>query len=119
MEISKIDLDDFKLVIKLLFLRLDYKIESNSLDIEGDYIVEKEEIKIVIRTLYKNENKLVSTSEIEKFNEDLITIYNLKGYLITNTKFDLDYSKNLYLFDKRIRLFDIIEIKRLTKDKNI
>jgi hypothetical protein len=113
MEINKLDNVDFKLVIKLFFLRLDYKIESNSMNIGGDYIVEKEEIKIAVRTLYKNENEFVSTSEIEKFNNDLLTTYNLKGYLITNTKFDLEYSNNLYLFDKRIRLFDRVEIERL------
>jgi hypothetical protein len=114
MKIDKTDLTDFKLVIKLLFINLDYRIESNLLNIKDDYIVQKEEIQIVIRILYKEENTLVSISEIEEFNEDLFTHYNLNGYLITNTKFDLDYSNNLYLFDKRIRLFDRIEIERLT-----
>ena len=85
------------------------------MSIEDDYIVEKEGIKIAIRILYKKENNLVSKSEIEIFNEDLLTHYNLKGYLITNTKFDLDYSNNLYLFDRRIRLFDRVEIERLNK----
>ncbi len=117
MELSKIDLDDFKLVIKLLFINLDYRIESNLLSIEDDYIVEKEGIKIVIRMLYKEENSLVSISEIEKFNLDLLIYYNLKGYLLTNTKFNLDYSNNLYLFDKRVRIFDIVEIERLKKIK--
>lgn len=115
MEINKLDSDAFKLVTKLLFINLDYLIDSKLLSIKDDYIVEKEEIKIVIRTLYKEENTLVSVSEIEGFNEDLHTHYNLKGYLITNTKFDLDYSNNLYLFDKRIRLFDRVEIERLYK----
>lgn len=115
MELNKLDLDTFKLVTKLLYINLDYLIDSKPLCIEDDYIVEKEEIHIVIRTLYKEENTLVSVSEIEGFNKDLLTHYNLKGYLITNTKFDLDYSNNLYLFDKRIRLFDRIEIERLTK----
>jgi hypothetical protein len=114
MELNKIDSVDFKLVIKLLFINLDYLIDSKLLSNEDDYIVEKEGIKIAVRILYKEKNSLVSKSEIEQFNEDLLTQYNLKGYLITNTKFDLDYSNNLYLFDKRIRLFDKIEIERLT-----
>lgn len=114
MELNKLDLDTFKLVTKLLFINLDYLIDSKPLSIEDDYIVEKEGIIIVIRILYKEGNSLVSISEIEQFNEDLLTHYNLKGYLITNTKFDLDYSNNLYLFDKRIRLFDSVEIERLT-----
>ena len=114
MEINKLDIDTFKLAVKLLFINLDYLIDSKPLSIEDDYIVEKEGIIIVIRILYKEGNSLVSISEIEQFNEDLLTHYNLKGYLITNTKFDLDYSNNLYLFDKRIRLFDSVEIERLT-----
>jgi hypothetical protein len=113
MEINKLDIDAFKLVIKLLFINLDYLIDSKPFSNENDYIVEKEGIKIVVRILYKEKNSLVSKSEIEQFNEDLLTQYNLKGYLITNTKFDLDYSNNLYLFDKRVRLFDKIEILRL------
>ena len=117
MEIIKIDLDDFNLVIKLLFIKLDYLIDTKPLSIKDDYIVEKEGIRIVIRILSKEENGLVSKSEIEQFNIALLSQYNLKGYLITNTKFDLDYSNNLYLFDKRIRLFDNIEILRLYKIK--
>lgn len=117
MDLNKIDLNDFKLVIKLLFINLDYRIEPNLFNIDDDYIVEKEGIKIVIRILYKKENNLVSKSEIEQFNIDLFTYYNLKGYLITNTKFDLDYSNNLYLFDKRVRLFDVVELGRLNKIK--
>ena len=113
MEINKLDIDTFKLAVKLLFINLDYLIDSKPLSIEDDYIVEKEGIKIVIRLLYKEKNSLVPISEIEEFNEDLLTHYDIKGYLITNTKFDLDYSNNLYLFDKRIRLFDYNEINRL------
>ena len=115
MEINKIDLDDLKIVIKLLFINLDYLIDSKLFSIEDDYIVEKEGIQIVIRILYKEENSLVSISEIEQFNKNLLAHYNLNGYLVTNTKFDLDYTNNLYLFDKSIRLFDRVEIQRLIK----
>jgi hypothetical protein len=110
-------MNEFNHRVFTIFERLDYcKITDNNL-LKNDVIIEKETIQFVVRILYKKERELVTKYEIELFNVNLLNHYDLKGYLITNTKFDIDYSNNLYIFDNRIRLFDYDEIQRLSMKK--
>lgn len=108
-------MDELNLKIISILKKLDYTICDNLKTLNKDLIVEKEEIFIVVRLLNKKQSEIVSKFEIESFKNDLEKEYNLKGYLITNTKFDLDYSNNLYIYNGRIRLFDKNEIERLSK----
>ncbi len=96
-----------------IFEKLDYyKIIDKKL-LKDDVIIEKETIQFVVRILNKENEELVSLFDIKNFYEELICHYKIKGYLITNTKFNLDYSNNLYIYNGRIRLFDNTEIERL------
>jgi hypothetical protein len=104
---------DFNQKVFSIFKKLEYRTLSDKLLLKNDKIIEKETIEFVVRIIYKEIDELVSKFEIENFNEELIKQYKIKGYLITNTTFDIDYSNNLYLFDNRIRLFDVNEINRL------
>jgi hypothetical protein len=105
----------FNYKIYSIFKRLEYYQINDSIPLLNDLIIEKEEIRFVVRIIYKNENEIVSEFEIDNFNESILNYYKIKGYLITNTVFNIDYSNNLYIYDGRIRLFDINEIERLFK----
>lgn len=106
-------MNDFNHKVFSIFEKLNYIQINDIKTLNDDIIIEKETILFVVRIIYKVNTDLVSEFEIHRFNENLISHYKLKGYLITNTMFNIDYSNNLYLFDKRIRLFDMKEIERL------
>jgi hypothetical protein len=106
-------MNEFNQKVYSIFERLDYYKITDSKLLKDDVIIEKETIQFVVRILNKENEELVSMYDVENFYEELINHYKLKGYLITNIKFDLEYSNNLYIYDGIIRLFDINEIERL------
>jgi hypothetical protein len=112
---NRLIMTKFNYKVYSIFKRLEYYQINDSIPLLNDVIIEKEEIRFVVRIIYKNENEIVSEYEIDNFNESISNHYKIKGYLITNTLFNIDYSNNLYIYDGRIRLFDINEIERLFK----
>ncbi len=107
-------MNEFNQKVYSIFERLDYYKITDSKLLKDDVIIEKETIQFVVRILNKENEELVNEYEIELFNENLVNHYKLKGYLITNTYFNIDYSINLYIYNGRIRLFDKSEIERLS-----
>ncbi len=106
---------EFNEIIFSIFEKLSYCKITDKKSLKDDIIIEKETLQFVVRILIKENEELVTEYEIELFNENLVNHYNLKGYLITNTYFNFDYSNNLYIYNGRIRLFDNKEIERLSK----
>jgi hypothetical protein len=106
-------MNEFNQKVYSIFERLDYYKITDSKLLKDDVIIEKETIQFVVRILNKENEELASMYDIETFYEELINHYKLKGYLITNTFFKIDYSNNLYIYNGRIRLFDKNEINRL------
>lgn len=110
--IAGLDKEEFEALVINIFYYLDYSIDKAE-NTEFQYYLENEEIKIILKISYKNNNELNTINEVFDFKKEVINTNSWKGYFITNTDFETSIYDQIENLKEHIRLFNHSESLRL------
>lgn len=110
--IAGLDKEEFEALVINIFYYLDYSIDQTE-DLKYDYYLEKEELKILLKINFKENNTLIQMEELMEFKNEVINTNSWKGYFFTNSDFDPSIHHEKDNLNKYLRLFDKSEALRL------
>lgn len=110
--IEDLNKEEFEALVINIFYYLDYNIDKAKYS-TFDYYLEKEELKILLKINFKENNSLNCLEEIIELKNEVINTNSWKGYFFTNTDFDSTVYDEFDDLKKYLRLFDRSESLRL------
>lgn len=110
--IEDLNKEEFEALVINIFYYLDYNIDKAEYS-TFDYYLEKEELKILLKINFKENNSLNYLEEIIELKNEVINTNSWKGYFFTNSDFDATIYDKIEGLEKYLRLFNRSESLRL------